>query len=219
MTTNLCFGFWFLVFRCRTSGDAGLGTRNQNLEPETLTRSSFELNEPSSDAFRRGLCPVCDAHLDEKIARVAFDRFFGNAEGDGDFLVRLAAGDELQHLALAVADVGSGDAASQALGEDLRQDRLFLVPSESRGLPILDRAHRLAAAPGAAKDDVRRLVLEDPSVRALHLALLAGSPSPEPANREKLAALLTSARRRETAGFSREDWTALLSDPESLKAL
>jgi membrane glycosyltransferase len=109
--------------------------------------------------------------------------------------------------------------SSQALGEDLRQDRLFLVPSESRGLPILDRAHRLAAEPGAAKDDVRRLVLEDPSVRALHLALLAGSPSPEPANREKLAALLTSARRRETAGFSREDWTALLSDPESLKAL
>jgi membrane glycosyltransferase len=118
-------------------------------------------------------------------------------------------------LAIPVVVISS----SLTLGAELRQDGLFLVPSESQGLPILDRAHLLAAEMEPPRGDVRHLVLEDPDVRSLHLALLADSALPEPSDRAHLARLLTSAQRRETARFSREDWRALLSDPESLKAL
>ena len=113
--------------------------------------------------------------------------------------------------------------SSPLMGQVALADRLFLVPSETRGLPVQDRAHALAAASEAeaAADrvgDIRHLVLEDARVRALHLALLAGTPAP-PGDPARLGKLRAQASRRETAGFSREDWTLLLSDPESLKAL
>jgi hypothetical protein len=34
-----------------------------------------------------------------------------------------------------------------------------------------------------------------------------------------LAVLAEAARRRETSSFTRQDWVALLSDPESLEAM
>jgi len=108
--------------------------------------------------------------------------------------------------------------SSPLLGLAARKDRLFLVPSESRGLKVLDRAHALAGRHDTVSGEVQQLVLEDAAVRDLHLALLAGSPAPlgDPA---RLAVLRAQAARRETAGFSRDDWTLLLSDPESLRAL
>ena len=110
--------------------------------------------------------------------------------------------------------------SSPLMGQVALADRLFLVPSETRGLPVQDRAHALVAAAEAEERiaDVRHLVLEDARVRALHLALLAGTPAP-PGDPARLGVLRAQASRRETAGFSREDWTLLLSDPESLKAL
>jgi membrane glycosyltransferase len=109
--------------------------------------------------------------------------------------------------------------SSPLLGRVSRQDGLFLVPSETRGLRVLDRAHALAAArPRGSGADVRQLVLEDARVRELHLALLAGMPMAA-ADPVRLGTLLDQARRRETQGFSREDWTLLLSDSESLKSL
>jgi len=110
--------------------------------------------------------------------------------------------------------------SSPLMGQVALADRLFLVPSETRGLPVQDRAHALVAASEAEAraGDVRHLVLEDARVRALHLALLAGTPAP-PGDPVRLGELRDRATRRETAGFSREDWTLLLSDPESLKAL
>src|SRR5690606_28405540 len=110
--------------------------------------------------------------------------------------------------------------SSPLMGQVALADRLFLVPSETRGLPVQDRAHALVAAAEAEDHiaDVRHLVLEDARVRALHLALLAGTPAP-PGDPARLGVLRAQASRRETAGFSREDWTLLLSDPESLKAL
>jgi hypothetical protein len=102
-----------------------------------------------------------------------------------------------------------------------REDRLFLVPSETRGLRVLDRAHALAAAhaPVGAGADVRALVLEDPDLRRLHLALLADTPIPPPADPVRLAELRIQAARREFAGFTREDWSMVLSDAEGLAAL
>jgi membrane glycosyltransferase len=107
--------------------------------------------------------------------------------------------------------------SSLKLGEALRRAELFLVPSETAGLPILTRAHALASAHDARQDDVRQLVLDDDRVRALHLGLLSGTPAP--VDRARVGTLLASARLRDTANFSREDWTLLLSDAESLKAL
>jgi membrane glycosyltransferase len=108
--------------------------------------------------------------------------------------------------------------SSLELGERLRRTGWFLVPSETQGLDVLERAHALTEG-HPPQGDARHLVLEDGAVRGLHLALLADTPPPESASREKLAGLLEAARRRDTGGFSREDWTALLSDAESLKAL
>ena len=108
--------------------------------------------------------------------------------------------------------------SSPLLGQIAREDHLFLVPSESRGLRVLDRAHALAAGHGAVSEWAQHLVLEDARVRELHLALLKDAPAPavDPlllwSLREKLA-------RRETASFSREDWALLLSDGETLRAL
>ena len=99
-----------------------------------------------------------------------------------------------------------------------RQDRLFLVPSETRGLHVLDRAHALAKAHAAPEADVRTLVIEDPEVRRLHLALLADTPQP-PGDPARLAELRAQAARREFSAFTREDWSMVLSDAEGLAAL
>jgi membrane glycosyltransferase len=111
--------------------------------------------------------------------------------------------------------------SSPLAGQVAREDRLFLVPSETRGLRVLDRAHALAAAhvPAGAESDVRALVLENPQVRRLHLALLADTPAPPPADPARLAELRVQAARREFAGFTREDWSMVLSDAEGLAAL
>jgi membrane glycosyltransferase len=109
--------------------------------------------------------------------------------------------------------------SSPLLGLVTLRDKLFLVPSETRGLPVLDRAHSLADARAAEMPatDVRQLVLEDARVRDLHLALLADAVPPT--DRTRLGVLLEQVARRETAAFSRDDWALLLSDAESLKAL
>ncbi len=64
----------------------------------------------------------------------------------------------------------------------------------------------------------QNLVLEDAAVRDLHLTLLGRAPlaAGDPV---RLGVLRAQAARRETAGFSREDWALLLSDAEGLKAL
>ncbi len=107
--------------------------------------------------------------------------------------------------------------SSPFLGEWLRKDGLFLVPSETRGSKVLGRAHALAESHQALP--VRAdLVLEDAQVRDLHLALLADTVLP-PADPLKLWSLRERVRRGDTGAFSREDWSLLLSDPEGLKAL
>jgi len=107
--------------------------------------------------------------------------------------------------------------SSPLLGEWIRREGLFLVPSETRGSRVLGRAHALAeshqAQPGGAE-----LVLEDARVRDLHLALLADTPLP-PADPLKLWSLRERVRRGDTAAFSHDDWALFLSDPEGLKAL
>lgn len=62
--------------------------------------------------------------------------------------------------------------SSPLLGQVAREDHLFLVPSESRGLRVLDRAHQLAGGQEVHSDGAQRLVLDDERVRGLHLALL-----------------------------------------------
>jgi hypothetical protein len=98
-----------------------------------------------------------------------------------------------------------------------REDGIFVVPSETRGLKVLDRAHVLTEAHEKPLIDTRQLVLEDRAVRDLHLALLSGTPPPE--DQARLGVLREQAARRETAGFSRDDWALLLSDSEGLRAL
>jgi membrane glycosyltransferase len=108
--------------------------------------------------------------------------------------------------------------SSPLLGQLAREDHLFLVPSESRGLRVLDRAHALAAGHETLSDQAQQLVLDDARVRELHLALLADTPAP-PVDPLLLWSLRERVKRRETASFSRDDWTLLLSDPETLRAL
>jgi len=108
--------------------------------------------------------------------------------------------------------------SSPLLGQIAREDHLFLVPSESRGLRVLDRAHALAAGHEAVSERAQYLVLEDARVRELHLALLKDAPAPA-VDPLLLWSLRERVQRRETASFSRDDWTLLLSDPESLRAL
>jgi hypothetical protein len=83
---------------------------------------------------------------------------------------------------------------------------------------VLERAHHLRAAWEEESRDFRRLVLEDEAVRTLHLAMLMESLPPLERPREQLQALAEAARRNETKGFSRADWIALLSDPETIAA-
>ncbi len=108
--------------------------------------------------------------------------------------------------------------SSPLLGQVAREDHLFLVPSESRGLKVLDRAHHLATRQEAHSERAQQLVLDDARVRGLHLALLKDTPPPV-VDPLLLWSLRERVRRRETASFSRDDWTLLLSDPETLRAL
>jgi membrane glycosyltransferase len=117
-------------------------------------------------------------------------------------------------LAIPMARITS----SLRLGELAAKRKLFLIPSETVKLPVLERAHRLRAAHQEDTRDFRRLVLEDETVRNLHLAMLMESLPPVECPREKLQALAEAARRNETKGFSRADWIALLSDPASIAA-
>ncbi len=107
--------------------------------------------------------------------------------------------------------------SSPLLGRVTRDEGIFVVPSETRGLKVLDRAHVLTEAHEKPLTDTRQLVLEDRAVRDLHLALPSGTPPPE--DQARLGALREQAARRETAGFSRDDWALLLSDSEGLRAL
>jgi membrane glycosyltransferase len=106
--------------------------------------------------------------------------------------------------------------SSLRLGEAAARRGLFLVPSETTREPVVERAYRLRAAQTEDSRDFRRLVLEDPSVRSLHLAMLLEAPPVSNMPAEKLKALAEAAKRRETKGFSRAEWTALLSDPASI---
>jgi membrane glycosyltransferase len=108
--------------------------------------------------------------------------------------------------------------SSPLLGLTARADRLFLVPSETRGSKVLGRAHALADSHETLSGPAPELVLEDARVRDLHLALLAETPAPA-GDPTRLNVLRERAARRETAGFSRDDWTLLLSDSEGLRAL
>ena len=108
--------------------------------------------------------------------------------------------------------------SSSRLGRAAARSGLFLIPSETGKLPVLERAHRLLAAQENDGRDYRRLVLEDASVQSLHLAMLRESQPMHDMPPEKLASLAEAARRRDTAGFTRADWIALLSDPRSIAA-
>ncbi len=108
--------------------------------------------------------------------------------------------------------------SSPLLGRFSRDERLFLVPSETRGSKVLARAHALASSHQAMLNPTPELVLDDARVRELHLALLQGAPLPT-ADPLRLWSLREHARRHDTAAFSREDWALLLSDSEGLKAL
>ena len=108
--------------------------------------------------------------------------------------------------------------SSPLLGRFSRDERLFLVPSETRGSKVLARAHALASSHQVMLDPTPELVLDDARVRELHLALLQGAPLPT-ADPLRLWSLREHARRHDTAAFSREDWALLLSDSEGLRAL
>ena len=108
--------------------------------------------------------------------------------------------------------------SSFSLGAWAARRGLFLVPSETVKLPVLERAHQLRAAAEEDSRDFRRLVLDDASVRQLHLAMLRESPPLVELPRERLQALADAARRKDTSGFSRADWIALLSDPAAIAA-
>jgi hypothetical protein len=62
-------------------------------------------------------------------------------------------------------------------------------------------------------------MLDDPGLMGLHLRLLEENPAPPQPDRAAQARLIEAARDRRTQHFSSSDWTRLLSDPESLKAL
>jgi membrane glycosyltransferase len=117
-------------------------------------------------------------------------------------------------LAIPLARITS----SLRLGEAAAKRKLFLIPSETVKLPVLERAHRLRAAYREETRDFQRLVFKDETVRNLHLAMLMESPPPVELPREQLQALAEAAKRNETKNFSRADWIALLSDPDSIAA-
>ena len=118
-------------------------------------------------------------------------------------------------LAIPLVEITS----SLRLGEALMRVKTFLVPSETTVIPVLKHAQQLLGAHETdGVSDYRHLVLNDPAVMALHLRLLKEAPPLLETPRAQLAALAEAARRRETDAFTRQDWVALLSDPESLEA-
>ena len=129
---------------------------------------------------------------------------------DFDWYIPLLAG-----LVLAIPLVVLS--SSPLLGRLARADRFFLVPSETWGSKVVARAHALAAAHEGSLAEPQRLVLEDPAVRELHLALLHGAPAP--VDPLQVWSVWERVRRRGPAALSREDWALLLSDAEGLKAL
>jgi membrane glycosyltransferase len=129
---------------------------------------------------------------------------------DLDWFIPLLAG---PLLAIPVVVLSS----SPLLGRLAREDRLFLVPSETLGSRVVARAHALAASHEDVAAEPQRLVLEDPTVRQLHLALLNGAHAS--ADPLRLWSVWERVRRHQTAGLSREDWALLLSDAEGLRAL
>ena len=105
--------------------------------------------------------------------------------------------------------------SSPLLGRLAREDRFFLVPSETWGSKVLNRAHALAEAHKETSAEPQRLVLEDPAVRELHLALLNGAPPV--GDPLRLWSARERLRRRGPSGLSKEDWSLLLSDSDGLK--
>jgi membrane glycosyltransferase len=109
--------------------------------------------------------------------------------------------------------------SSPKLGHAAAADRLFLIPSETGSLPVLETAQRLTAARAdEGERNFPRLVLDDHDVRALHLQLLRNSPAANDTAPERLASLAQAAREGRTENFTRQDWMALLSDADSLTA-
>ena len=113
-----------------------------------------------------------------------------------------------------VDPAGAGDVQQPVAGTGCRARACFLIPAETRGLKVLDRAHALAAAYRAQAADARALVLEDARVRDLHLALLAGRASAA-GPRCGCGPCASRRRARIPRAFRRDDWTLLLSDAES----
>jgi len=107
--------------------------------------------------------------------------------------------------------------SSPLLGRLAREDRFFLVPSETWGSKVLGRAHALASAHAELSAEPQRLVLENPAVRELHLALLNGEQAA--ADPLQVWSARERLRRRGPAGLSKEDWALLLSDSDGLKTL
>ncbi|HUZ74229.1 MAG TPA: glucans biosynthesis glucosyltransferase MdoH [Stellaceae bacterium] len=127
----------------------------------------------------------------------------------------------LAGLALAVPLCQLTSAAR--LGRAARRRGLFLVPSERRGLPVLDRARALAETGTTRRNDAPgllsaiRRVFADPVMVGVHLALLGGARAPEP-DRARLSCLAAAAAAGDGA-LSAGDWRALLSDTASVSAL
>jgi hypothetical protein len=75
----------------------------------------------------------------------------------------------------------------------------------------------LAVAHKELSAEPQRLVLENPDVRELHLALLNGAQSA--ADPLRLWSARERLRRCGPSGLSKEDWALLLSDGDGLKTL
>jgi membrane glycosyltransferase len=143
---------------------------------------------------------------------LAFGLLYRFAPGNLGWFMPLLAG---LLLAIPVAALTS----SPKLGHVASADRLFLTPSETIPLPVLETARRLTVArAGEGERNFPRLVLDDQDVRALHLQLLHNSPAANDTAPERLAVLAQAAREGRTENFTRQDWMALLSDADSLKA-
>jgi membrane glycosyltransferase len=109
--------------------------------------------------------------------------------------------------------------SSPRVGRFFRRIRLFLVPSETQGLAILNRTHALVKETGGMDENFHRRVLDDTQIRDLHLSLLK-QMVPQPArDPQRLDRLMAAIRKRDTAALSNRDWMVLLSDADSLRAL
>ena len=111
--------------------------------------------------------------------------------------------------------------SSLKLGAALARDRLFLIPSETG-------SHSGAEARPSIAGAARRRLPEDLRLSRIGAGRSGGAgpaseiccrkyrhrnPNPAP----QLPLLAEAARRRDTSAFTRQDWVALLSDPESLR--